>query len=111
MSNSFKNNGVAGIGISYVNVYSPPVSPSGVVATVIGLTVANIHTETVYIDAILAKPGGQFFIIKSAPVPVGGSLLLCGGDQKVVVQQGDSIRIKSNVAASVDAIVSYLELS
>lgn len=108
MSNSFKNNGVAGIGTAYVNVYVPD---AGVTATVVGLSIANVYTETVLIDAILVKPGGQFFIVKSCPVAVGGTLILFGGDQKLVIMPGDTVRVRSNFAASVDAIISVLELS
>jgi hypothetical protein len=51
------------------------------------------------------------FIIKDAPVPVGSSLVVVGGDQKVVLEPGDTVKVTSNTALSADAIVSVLEIT
>ena len=40
---------------------------------------------------------------------MGGALVPIGGDQKVVLETGDIIKITSNTASSADAIVSVLE--
>jgi hypothetical protein len=50
-------------------------------------------------------------LIKEAPVPSGGSIVIIGGDQKVVLEVGDSIKIKSDTAASVDVVMSILEIT
>lgn len=110
MANAFKNNGVATIGTSYVTVYAPSTTIPGTSGTVIGLSVANKHTDDVLIDAILSKPTGDFFIIKAAPITIGSTLLLFGGEQKMVVEPGDVVKVKSNVAASIDVIISVLEI-
>jgi hypothetical protein len=51
------------------------------------------------------------YLIKSAPIPSGGTLVIIGGDQKVVLETLDSIKIKSDTAASVDVVMSILEIT
>lgn len=46
--------------------------------------------------------------MKDATVAVGGALVAVGGDQKVVLEAGDSITAYSSAASSVDAALSYL---
>jgi hypothetical protein len=59
----------------------------------------------------MTKGATTVYIIKDAPLPVGGSLILFGGDQKLVLQTTDKISIISNTAASVDVVLSFLEIS
>jgi len=79
--------------------------------TVIGLSLANIHTATITCDIKLFKSGGTpaVFLIKGVLVPVGDTFVAIGGSQKLVLQTGDYIQVVSNVAASVDVAISYLE--
>ena len=51
------------------------------------------------------------YILKDAPVPVGGGQVPVGGDQKVVLETGDKLRVRASQASACDAIVSYLEIS
>jgi hypothetical protein len=48
-------------------------------------------------------------MVKGAPIPVGGSLVIVGGDQKVVVEATDTVKVTST--ATVDIITSTLEIS
>jgi hypothetical protein len=48
-------------------------------------------------------------IVKAATIPVGGALVPIGGDQKVVLETGDIIKITSSAASSADVIVSVLQ--
>ena len=68
-------------------------------------TVAASHTET-YNDA-----SNDTHIIKNAPLPAGSSLVPIGGDQKIVLTVGDSIKVSANTASSVDAVMSVLDQS
>mgnify|MGYP003352064692 CR=1 FL=1 len=40
-----------------------------------------------------------------------GALVVVGGDQKLVLQSGDSIKVKSDAATSVDIVMSVMEIS
>jgi hypothetical protein len=109
MANTFKSFGSSGIGTSLVDTYT---ADAGVTATAIGLSVANTHASSlVNVDVTLTKGATDFYLIKNAPIAPGGTLVVIGGDQKVVVETGNKIRVKSSVAASVDAIVSVLEIT
>jgi hypothetical protein len=49
--------------------------------------------------------------VNNATVPIGGTIVVIGGDQKMVLKSGDSIQVSSSVAGSADAILSVLEIS
>ena len=53
----------------------------------------------------------HFFIVKNAEVFEGGSLVAVGGDQKLVLETGDIIKVESDTASSIDTIVSVMEQS
>ena len=58
---------------------------------------------------IKANTSFQAHIIKDAPIPVGGALIVIGGDQKVVLEAADEMRVKGGASASLSAVVSILE--
>ena len=73
-----------------------------------GIRLANVHTQSITVDVYL-KNTNDFYLIKNAPIPSGSSLELIDGGAKVVAISGDRLFIKSNVASSVDAIVSVVD--
>lgn len=108
MANTFKNAALAGVGNTAATLYT---APSLTTTTVIGLTVANITMTPITIGIYLTISGSDFYIIKNAVIPVGGALVPVGGDQKVVLEAGDAIKVISNNASSADVIISVLEIS
>jgi hypothetical protein len=48
------------------------------------------------------------FLVKDATVLPGGALAIVGGDQKLVLEAGDSVTAYASAGTSADAIVSYL---
>jgi hypothetical protein len=50
-------------------------------------------------------------MLKQASIPVGGALVPVGGDQKLVLEDGDYIQVQSSQVDSIDTIVSVLEIS
>ena len=93
MANSFKRKLSRSIGTSLTAVGSYTVGAATEV-TVIGLAVANTSASQVLVDATLNDGSNDTYLIKEAPVPSGGSIVIIGGDQKVVLEVGDSIKIK-----------------
>ena len=78
--------------------------------TVIGIRCANVHaSSTANIDVYINDGSNDFYLIKSAPVPVGGSLELIDGGAKFVVDTGDVLKIVSSVASSIDTWVSVVD--
>ena len=101
MANVFETFASASVGTALTKVGSHTCAAS-TTETVIGLTVANRTTSAVKVD---------IFIVKDAPVASGGALTPIGGDQKIVLTTGDSIKVKSNTASSVDATMSMLQIT
>lgn len=112
MPSTFKNQVTANIGTSLTDVYQAPASTT---TTVIGLSVANTLSTGISTaaDVLLVKSGGSptAYLVKNADIPVGGSMVVIGGDQKVVLQTGDKIQVKAVDAVAVDVVVSVLELT
>lgn len=111
MANVFTRKTERSIGTSptAIESYSPG---SGVTSTVIGLSVANIdESNTVLVTVDHYDGANTTHLVKNAPLPSGGSLIVIGGEQKLVLLEGDNVRVTSNVASSVDAIMSILEIS
>jgi hypothetical protein len=73
--------------------------------TIIGLSIANTATSPAYVSVKL----NTAYIVKNAPVPVGGALVVVGGDQKLVVESGDTVSVTSD--QTVDVVTSTLEIN
>jgi hypothetical protein len=111
MANTFKRKFTANIGSSATTIGTYTVG-SDTATTVIGLSFANVSAAPITVTAELVDSGTNVVrIIKDAPIPIGGALVVVGGDQKIVMQTGDFIRVTSSVSSSVDAIMSILEIT
>ena len=88
---------------------------SGSQVTLIGMTIANITSGVIAVGVKLINASNQTWLVKDAPVPTGGSLVVLGGDQKVCLQfgpsVGDTISVISNTANSMHVVCSYLEIT
>jgi hypothetical protein len=112
MANNFKNFSKPAVGTANVTIYTaPPATQS----TVIGLSIANRTTaNTITISASMldaANANVQTFIVNNATVPIGGTIVVIGGDQKMVLEAGDQIVVTSSANGSADVILSALEIS
>ena len=109
MANAFKNRTLRAVGTSPVDVGA--VVAGSTETTLIGMTLANITSGVISVTATLHDGSNTTHIVKDAPIPTGGSLILLGGDQKVVLMTGDKVIVTSNTASSVDVIMSFLEIT
>ena len=50
-------------------------------------------------------------IVKGIPIPSGSTVVLIGGDQKLVMETGNLLKIKSSAASSLDVVMSILEIT
>lgn len=106
---AFKSKASASIGLSGAPTTVSDVVASSTTNTVIGLSLANVGSAPVSASVKLNKSGGSSaFLIKDAIVPLGGALVVVGGDQKLVLEAGDTITAYSSVASSIDVVTSYL---
>lgn len=110
MANTFKNQTLKAAGTTAQNAYA---AGSGVQATVIGMTIANITNSPISANVILS--GGNItnnvYLVKDATIAPGGALVPVGGDQKLVLEAGDYLQVNTSVASSADIIVSVLEIT
>ena len=79
----------------------------------IGIRLSNIVTSTikadVYITSSASGGSADSYIVKNAPIPIGGSLELIDGGAKIVLQSGDVLKAKSDTADSLNVWVSFID--
>ena len=107
-TNTFKNYFSKNVGTSAASAYTGAAATQ---ATVIGMTVANTTSSNINIDVYITSGGVDYYIVKGAMVPVGGALVPIGGDQKVVIETGDVLKVVSSAASSADVALSVLEIA
>ena len=105
MANTFKSYLTSGV-TTQTTIHTAPV---GTQTAVIGLSLSNTGTNVAVVTITLTRGATVVSIVTSATIPVGDTLVLYGGDQKLALQAGDLIKLTSNI--SVDSIVSVLEIS
>ena len=124
MANTFIRKTSKAIGTSYfqVGANSAGASQTGAYTvgsstqtTVIGLSVSNVTSSAVDIDvalsATMANTTNDVSICTTIPIPSGSTIVLVGGDQKLVLITGDLIKVKSSASASLDVVMSMLEIT
>ena len=122
MANDFKSFSKSNIAIdsgTYSTVYTVPYTATPVEAILLEIDIANTHASNdVTVDVKVNKNSGgtggtdDIFIVKGAPVPVGGALKVVSG-QKIVMMStatgADTVTVAASAASSADCIVSLLE--
>jgi len=118
MANTFTRKVQKGIGTDangvQVGSYTVAASPA-TKATVIGLSVSNTTASSIDVDIVLSQAAGStstdVSIGTNIPIPGGSTIILYGGDQKLVLEGGDMIKVRSSAATSCDVIMSILEIT
>ena len=114
MANEFRNRTLTGVGTSATTLYSTPDGKTSIVLELdLANTTSNVVEATVelldYSDASGSGVGTNWkHIVKNAPVPAGGSLMVIAG-QKIVLEAGDKVRVTSSAASVMDAVAAILE--
>ena len=108
MANLFKSFLSKDVGTSPATVYT---CPSATQTTLIGLSIANTSASPITGDAYITRSAVDYYLIKDGVVPVGGSLVIVGGDQKVVMEPTDVLKVETSAAASADCFASLLEIT
>jgi len=110
MANTFNRKLSRNVGTSLTAVGSYTVG-SSTKTVVVGLVLANVSGSAISVDATVNDGSNDYYMIKNAPIAAGGSLVVVGGDQKIVLNTSDSIKVKSDTASSLDAIMSIMEIT
>lgn len=71
--------------------------------------IANVSANALNVDATVQNGGVDYYYVKGFALQAGDSLFLHGLLGKVVLSNGDVLRVKSSVANGVDVVVSIAE--
>ena len=108
MANTFTSYANKDVGTSAATVVTVG---AGTQTTVGGMSVANTSASPITASAYFTRSAVDYYLIKSATVPVGSSLVLVGGDQKVVLVASDVLKVVTSAAASADVVTSVLNIT
>jgi hypothetical protein len=108
MANTFTSYANKDVGTSAATVVTVG---AGTQTTVVGMSVANTSASPITASAYFTRSAVDYYLIKSATVPVGSSLVLVGGDQKVVLIPSDALKVVTSTAASADVVTSVLNIT
>jgi len=108
MANTFTSYVNKNVGTSAATVVTVASSTQ---TTVIGMSCANTTSSPVTVDAYFTRSAVDYYLIKGATVPVGSSLVIVGGDQKVVLITSDALKVLSSAATSIDLFTSVLNIT
>jgi len=89
-------------------------TPTGALThTLIGLSVANKMANSCTVRVSLNDGVNDTYLVYDVSIPPGSTLAVVGGDQKVVLTNGDTIKVYgdkgSNGALAIDVVMSFLE--
>lgn len=108
MANTFTSYANKDVGTSAATVVTVA---GGTQTTVVGMSVANTSASPITASAYFTRSAVDYYLIKNATVPVGSSLVLVGGDQKVVLIASDVLKVVTSAAASADVVTSVLNIT
>jgi len=111
MANTLKNVVTNGVGTSEATLYTVPASTTTIL---IGLTMANTLANdqiNVSVSVTDTSAGTTAYIVKNATIAPGGALVPVGGEQKVILETTDVVKVQSSAATSLDVIASVVEQS
>lgn len=74
---------------------------------VASLIVSNTITSPITTSVYVTRSAVDYYIVKGATIPVGGSLEVIQGN-RVVLVAGDTLKVVNSAAASGDCIASVL---
>ena len=79
----------------------------GTTIAITSLVVANTTAAPITSDVYFTRSSVDYYLVKSATIPVGGALEVIGGN-RVVLIASDALKVVSSAATSADVVVSVL---
>jgi hypothetical protein len=111
MANTFtrKLSRLVGTSATTVGTYTVPSSTTTIV---VGLSVTNVTASAITATVSILDVSAQTTnLVVNAPISAGSSLVIGGGDQKIVLITGDQLQVSSSAATSLDAVMSIMEIT
>jgi hypothetical protein len=110
MANTFTRKLERNIGATPAQIGSYTVGAS-TSTVVIGLTVTNTTGSAISANVFINNGVANTYVVANSPISSGASLVVVGGDQKIVLITGDSIYVQSSASTSIDAVMSIMEIT
>jgi len=110
MPTAFKNYLTSNIGVTPTVVFT---SGAGVQTTIYSFTIANIKSpaQTITVSAYITSGVTTSYLVKDAPLPTGGTLVVVGEPQKLAMETGDTISVVASISVAADVVISIVELT
>tara|TARA_R100000231_G_C5273304_1_gene149335 strand:+ start:177 stop:512 length:336 start_codon:yes stop_codon:yes gene_type:complete len=111
MANTFKTKTFDGSSTNADTLMSVYTVPSSTTTIVLGLTLANLTSNTIEVTVTYTNnDGDNVNITKLAQIPGKASLEIMSGN-KYVMETSDILKVKSSAANSVDTTLSIMEIT
>lgn len=108
MATYFKNKIVNAVGTSPVKIYEAPLNTS---ATILGLSISNLTASIITTSVFVQDDtSAQAFFLKNVQIAPASSLRAIVNGEKLVIPENYDLFVSSNTAASVDVVMSYVEI-
>ena len=104
MAQDFRNNLQRNVGTSEVTLVT-----GGDYDAVIGIRCCNVVTSTILVDVFIENSSNDHFIAKNVSVPPNSAIELIQGGAKIVLENGDVLKAKSDTASSLDIVTSFID--
>lgn len=108
MANTFLRKISRNIGTSLTAVGSYTVG-ANVGAVIVGLNISNTSAAQVIANVVINNGADDFYLTHRIPIADGGAVSIAGGDQKIILQTGDSVQVNSSAASSLDVLMNIME--
>ena len=110
MPTTFKHSVNSNIGTTPVDVIQIPIGYRG---TVIGCNLANTtEYDTVNVDVfVIGDDSTVAYYVRGLTVSPNSSVKIITNGEKLILPAGAGLRIVSDTASSIDAVISYVEIS
>ena len=104
MAQDFRNNLQRNVGTSEVTLVT-----GGDYDAVIGIRCCNVVTSTILVDVFIENSSNDHFLAKIVSVPPNSAIELIQGGAKIVLENGDVLKAKSDTATSLDIVTSFID--
>ena len=104
MAQNFRNNLQRNVGTSEVTLIT-----GGDFDAVIGIRCCNVVTSTILVDVFIENSSNDHFLAKDVSVPPNSAIELIQGGAKIVLENGDVLKAKSDTASSLDIVTSFID--
>jgi|TARA_B110000305_G_C19465439_1_gene657514 hypothetical protein len=108
MATFFRNKAVKEIGKVKVPIYTAGPSTT---ATVVGLSLANLTESVVSTSVLIADDTSvEAFYLKNVLLPPNSTMKVLNGGEKIIIAADNTISVIADIDASLDAVMSYVEI-